>query len=81
MSHRYPQENTFPDKETLLAWENMRIEVLHELQEGASADVPDSYLNHLGNLVIKPASGRHQRKLRLAEVLNHLKDLFSKSVN
>ena len=61
MNNRYPQGVIFPDEETLQAWENMRIEILHELQEGASADVPDSYIDDLGTLVVVLASWRAQR--------------------
>ena len=81
MNNRYPQGVIFPDEETLQAWENMRIEVLHELQEGASADVPDSYVDDLGILVVVLASWRAQKKLRLPEASNHPKNVLSKNVN
>lgn len=36
-------KTTFPDEPTLRAWEEMRAEVLHELQEGG--EVPDALLD------------------------------------
>jgi predicted Zn-dependent protease with MMP-like domain len=51
-----------PDEETLQAWENMRIEILHELQEGAIADVPDAYLDEIGNLVVIIESWRAEAR-------------------
>lgn len=49
-----PQQikNQSPDEQTLEAWENMRNEIWHELQEGASADVPDELVDDIGNLVV-----------------------------
>jgi len=67
MSQQSPQE-TSPNEETLQAWEDMRIEVLHELQDGASADIPDSYLDELGTLVSVLATTRAKKKLRLRVV-------------
>jgi hypothetical protein len=63
-----PPQMTFPDEETLQAWENMRVEVLHELQDGASADIPDSYLDELGTLVAVLDSNRAKKKLRVRVV-------------
>ncbi len=37
-----------PDEETLRAWEEMRIEVLHEIEEGGN--VPDEWVNAAGDL-------------------------------
>ena len=45
-------EKLAPDEETLQTWENMRVERLHDLQEGADADVPDSLIDAIGNLVV-----------------------------
>jgi hypothetical protein len=42
------QETTSPDEITLQAWEDMRSEVLHELQDGG--DVPDALIDILGNV-------------------------------
>ncbi len=41
-------EMTSPDETTLHVWEDMRNEVLHELQDGG--DVPDSLIDIMGNL-------------------------------
>jgi hypothetical protein len=67
MIQRPPQE-TFPNEDTLQAWEDMRVEVLHELQDGASADIPDSYLDELGTLVSVMAATRATKKLRVRVV-------------
>ena len=58
MNRHQPLETIFPDEGTLQTWENMRIEVLHELQEGASADVPDILLDIFRSLVVVLASWR-----------------------
>jgi hypothetical protein len=47
-----PVEAKSPDKQTLQAWEDMRIEIWHELQEGACADVPDTLIDEIGELVV-----------------------------
>jgi hypothetical protein len=64
-------ETIFPDEETLQAWENMRIEILHELQEGASADVPDTCLDDIGSLLVVLESWRAQRRTLTPNGLNH----------
>jgi hypothetical protein len=46
----------------------MRIEVLHELQDGGSTDVSDSYIDELGTLVCVLDSSRAQKKLRVRVV-------------
>jgi hypothetical protein len=61
MNRYRPAETIYTDDGTLQAWENMRIEILHELQEGASADVPDALLDDFGNLIVVLASWRAQR--------------------
>jgi len=55
-------EITSPDERTLQAWEDMRIEVLHELQEGASADVPDALVDVIGSLVVMLGSWRAETR-------------------
>jgi hypothetical protein len=65
MNRRQPKKATIPDEETEQAWENMRIELLHELQNGASADVPDTDLDNMGALMIELASWRARKKQRL----------------
>jgi hypothetical protein len=72
---------SLPDEETLRAWENMRIEILHELQDGASADVPDAELDELGTLVARLASWRTQKKLRSQEALKRTGKELAKNVN
>ncbi len=42
------QETTSLDELTLQAWEDMRAEVLHELDDGG--DVPDSLMDIMGNV-------------------------------
>jgi hypothetical protein len=42
------KETTSPDELTLQVWEDMRAEVLHELEDGG--DVPDSLMDIMGNL-------------------------------
>jgi len=41
---------TVPDERTLQAWEDMRTETLHELQDGAI--VADESIETLGNLLV-----------------------------
>jgi len=55
-------EITYPDERTLQAWEDMRIEILHEIQEGGSADVPDSLVDIIGNLVVMLESWRAETR-------------------
>jgi len=71
MNRHQTMETIFPDEETLQAWENMRIEILHELQEGASADVPDTCLDDIGSLLVVLESWRAQRRTLTPNVLNH----------
>jgi hypothetical protein len=78
--NRLPPQDAYPDEETLQAWENMRLEVLHELQDGASADVPDAYLDVLGTLVPVLANTRTQKRLRV-RVIKRLKTKMAKSKN
>ena len=81
MNNQLPKNITYPDQDTLRTWENMRKEILHELQEGASADVPDSEIDVLETLVIELEYWRAQKKLRLLEVLNRSKNELAKNVN
>ena len=78
--NRLPPQDAYPDEETLQAWENMRLEVLHELQDGASADVPDAYLDVRGTLVPVLANTRTQKRLRV-RVIKRLKTKMAKSKN
>jgi hypothetical protein len=57
-------KTVFPDEQTLLVWENMRIEILHELQEGADADVPDSTIDTIGELVVTLNFWRDQKRVQ-----------------
>lgn len=50
--------NFYPDEQTFEAWEDMRNEVWHELQDGASADVPESLMDIIGNLIVTLNSWR-----------------------
>ncbi len=49
MGRPQPVEALSRDEPTLRVWEDMRDEVLHELQEGA--DVPDALVDAMANLV------------------------------
>jgi hypothetical protein len=60
------KEAMLPDERTFQAWEDMRIEVLHELQEGASTDVPDSLVDDIGTLVVTLESWRTETRSRKA---------------
>jgi hypothetical protein len=40
----------FPNEQMLKVWEDMRLDVLHELQEGAS--VPDELIDLMGDLAV-----------------------------
>ena len=55
------QETTSPDEITLQAWEDMRAEVLHELDDGG--DVPDSLMDIMGNVASMLDSWRAALKL------------------
>jgi hypothetical protein len=50
MGRSQPVETMPPDESTLQVWEDMRDEVLHELQEGA--DVSDALVDAMANLVV-----------------------------
>jgi len=52
-----------PDERTFQVWENMRIEILHELQEGACADVPDALVDEIGTLVVALESWKAEKRL------------------
>ena len=56
------KEASDPDERTFQAWEDMRLEVLHDLQDGASEDVPDSLVDSIGFLVVDLESWRKERK-------------------
>lgn len=42
-------ETTFPDEPTQRAWEEMRAEALHEIQDGG--EVPDVLLDAIGEML------------------------------
>jgi hypothetical protein len=67
MNHLPPQD-AYPDDDTLQAWENMRIEILHELQDGGSTDVPDADVDQLGTLVPVIESSKARKRLRIRVV-------------
>ncbi len=81
MNGRWSLGTNSPDDETFQTWENMRIEVLHELQEGADADVPDSYLDDLGTLVVVLTSWRAQRKPTLPNAFKYPTKALTKNIN
>ncbi len=70
-----------PDEETLQAWENMRIEILHELQEGGISEIPDSYLDDIGYVVVELASWRAQQKQSLMKALTKPNNEITKNMN
>lgn len=47
-----PVEAVSLDEQTLQAWKDMRVEILHELQDGACADIPDDLMDQIGELVV-----------------------------
>jgi hypothetical protein len=51
MDHLQQVETAFPDESTLRVWEDMRSEVLHELQEGA--EIPDALIDSIAELAAK----------------------------
>lgn len=63
MGRPQPVEATSADEQMLRIWEEMRIELLHELQEGADADIPDSLIDEMGNLVVILQSMKAETKL------------------
>lgn len=54
------KETTSPDELTLQVWEDMRSEILHELQDGG--DVSDSLMDIMGNLATTLDSWRAATK-------------------
>jgi hypothetical protein len=52
MGRPQPVEATYPDEQTLQAWKDMRLEILHELQEGASTDIPDALIDQIAELAV-----------------------------
>jgi hypothetical protein len=63
------KETTSPDELTLQVWEDMRSEILHELQDGG--DVPDSLMDIMGILATTLDSWRaalKSSKLQLSGV-------------
>lgn len=81
MYRHSPQEGIYPDEETLQAWENMRLEVLHELQDGASADIPDASLEVFGTLVATLASSEAQMEQHQPEAEERPNCALTKSIN
>jgi hypothetical protein len=81
MTQKLPKERTFPDQDTLRTWENMRKEILHDLQEGASAEVSDSEIDEVGILVVELESIRAQAKLRMPEELKRSIIVLAKNTN
>lgn len=81
MNQQVPKTRFVPDQETLRTWENMRKEVLHDLQEGASVEVPDSEIEEVGTLVVELADYRAQKELSRSEALYSSTKAIVKSVN
>jgi hypothetical protein len=50
MGRSQQAELAFPDGPTLQVWEDMRVHLLHELQEGG--DAPDDLIDLMGQLVV-----------------------------
>jgi hypothetical protein len=65
MDHSEKGERVFPDESTLRTWEDMRCEVLHELQEGA--EIPDAVLDSIAELA---AELRSYRSVKRPSLLN-----------
>ena len=81
MNRQLPKEPTYPDRDTLRTWENMRKEILHDLQEGASADIPDSEIDEVGILVAELDTIQAPSNLRMPEELKRSITALVKSNN
>ena len=63
-------EAAFPDESTLQAWEDMRSEVLHELQEGA--EVTDAMIESIAELAAKLGAWRSMNRVPLLDTSRQL---------
>jgi hypothetical protein len=70
MDHSQQAEAAFPDESTLRVWEDMRSEVLHELQEGA--EVPDALLDSIAELAAKLRTWRSMNRVPLLDASSQL---------
>ena len=65
MNRTQPAKTKIPDEQMYQDWENMRIELLHELQEGADGDVSDAEIDAIGDLVVLLNSWREKMKIQV----------------
>jgi hypothetical protein len=63
MVHHRQTEAAFPDESTLRVWEDMRSEVLHELQEGA--EISDALIDSVAELAAKLRNWHSVSRTRL----------------
>jgi hypothetical protein len=70
MDYGQQVEAAFPDESTLRAWEDMRSEVLHEIQEGA--DVPDALIDSIAELAAKLRTWRSMNRVPLLDTSRQL---------
>ena len=70
MDYGQQVEAAFPDESTLQAWEDMRSEVLHELQDGA--EVPDALIDSMAELAAKLRAWRSMDRVPLLDTSRQL---------
>ena len=63
MEHLWQTKKAFPDESTLRVWEDMRAEVLHEMQEGA--EIPDALIDSIAELAARLRTWRSVSRTRL----------------
>ena len=70
MDHNQQAEVAFPEDPTLQAWEDMRSEVLHELQDGA--EIPDALIDSIAELAAKLRTWRSMNRPPLLDTASPL---------
>jgi len=72
MEHLRKTKTAFPDESTLRVWEDMRNEVLHELQEGA--EVSDTLIDSIAELAAKLRKWRSVGRTSVTNSASSLQD-------
>jgi hypothetical protein len=72
MEHLQQTKKAFPDESTLRVWEDMRSEVLHELQEGA--EVSDTLIDSIAELAARLGRWRSAGRLQLTNTATPLQN-------
>lgn len=70
MEHLWETKKAFPDESTLRVWEDMRAEVLHEIQEGA--EISDALMDSIAELAAKLRTWRSENRTRFPNPLSPL---------